>query len=64
VGVSSGWLIAASLIIPFVHVTRQLKQAYQLRWWSAVLRAIVLTHFITIVVSLFLLILLLLGMVG
>jgi hypothetical protein len=64
VGVSSGWLIAASLIIPFVHVTRQLKQAYQLRWWSAGLRAIVLTHFISIVVSLFLLILLLLGMVG
>jgi hypothetical protein len=63
-GVSAGWLLTAALIVPFVHVTRQLKQAYQLRWWSAVARAIVLTHLIMIVVSLFLVILLLLGMVG
>ncbi|AQR75015.1 DUF3667 domain-containing protein [Sphingomonas sp. LM7] len=63
-GVSAGWLTAAALLIPFVHITRQLKQAYRLRWWSAVLRAFVLTHFISVVVTMFLLILLAMGMTG
>jgi hypothetical protein len=55
---------AAGVFIPFLHITRQLKQAYQLRWWSAVLRAIVLTWFITIILTLFLLILVAMGMTG
>ncbi|TGX54861.1 DUF3667 domain-containing protein [Sphingomonas gei] len=63
-GVSSGWLVTAGLLIPFVHITRQLQQAYRLRWWSATLRAIVLTHFITIVLTLFVVILLAMGMTG
>jgi hypothetical protein len=63
-GVPSGWLGAAGVFIPFLHITRQLKQAYQLRWWSAVLRAMVLTWFITIILALFLLILVAMGMTG
>ncbi|WP_029937099.1 DUF3667 domain-containing protein [Sphingomonas sp. UNC305MFCol5.2] len=63
-GVPSGWLGMAGVFIPFFHITRQLKQAYQLRWWSAVLRAIVLTWFIAIVLVLFLLILVAMGMTG
>ncbi|ATY32775.1 DUF3667 domain-containing protein [Sphingomonas psychrotolerans] len=63
-GVAPKWLWVASTLIPFVHITRQLKQAYRLRWWSALLRAFVLTHFITIVLVLFLLILLAMGMMG
>lgn len=64
VGVPSGWLATASFVIPFVHITRQLQQAYRLRWRSAVLRAIVLSWFIAIILTLFLLILLALGMTG
>ena len=63
-GTPSGWVGIAALAIPFVHITRQLKQAYRLRWWSALLRAVVLTHFITIVLILFTLILVAMGMTG
>lgn len=63
-GVPSNWLGVAGLLIPFVHVTRQLQQAYRLRWWSALLRAMVLSWFIAIVLSLFLLILVAMGMLG
>lgn len=63
-GVPSSWLGLAGTLIPFVHVTRQLQQAYRLRWWSALLRAIVLTWFISIVLALFLLILVAMGMMG
>jgi hypothetical protein len=64
VGVSGGVLTTVALIAPLVHIFRQLKQAYALRWWSALLRTLVLSWFITIVLILFLLILLLLGMTG
>lgn len=63
-GVPSGWLGVAGVFIPFLHITRQLKQAYQLRWWSALLRAVVLTWFIAIILTLFLLILVAMGMTG
>lgn len=63
-GVPSNWLGAAGLFIPFFHITRQLQQAYRLRWWSALLRALVLTQFIAIVMALFLLILVAMGMMG
>lgn len=64
IGLGGAWLAFAALLIPFVHVTRQLKQAYQIRWFSAVLRACVLTFFIAWVLTLFVLILLALGMFG
>jgi hypothetical protein len=64
IGVGSGALVLAGLAIPFVHIARQLKQAYRLGWVSAVLRAMLLSFFITIVVLIFLLLLILLGMTG
>ena len=63
-GLGGGWLAIAALLIPFVHVTRQLQQAYQLRWFSAILRAMVLTFFITWILTAFVLILVALGMFG
>ena len=64
VGVSPAWLGTAAFVIPFVHITRQLKQAYSLRWLSAILRALVLSFFIIVILTLFLMILLLLGTLG
>ncbi|MES2443645.1 MAG: DUF3667 domain-containing protein [Pseudomonadota bacterium] len=64
VGVSEGWIVAASFLIPFIHLFRQLKQAYRLRWFSALLRTMVLAFLIQIVLILFLVILLALGMFG
>lgn len=64
VGVSGVWLALMSFVVPFVHITRQLQQAYRLRWFSAILRALVLSFFIWIVIALFLLILVAMGMTG
>ena len=61
-GLSKGFVVAASLIIPVVHLFRQMKQAYELRWYSAVLRTLALLVGIWIVVIIFLLLLVLLGM--
>ncbi|UZK65113.1 DUF3667 domain-containing protein [Sphingomonas sp. M1-B02] len=64
IGLGAPLLTFAAFAVPFVHITRQLKQAYRLRWWSAILRALILSWFITIILMLFLLILLALGMSG
>lgn len=61
-GLSSGWIVAASFAIPFVHLFRQMKQAYRLRWHSALLRTLLLSFLITVILTLFLALLLLLGM--
>jgi len=63
-GVPSRWIGAAGVFIPFAHIARQLQQAYRLQWWSALVRALVLTQFISIVLVLFLLILVSMGMMG
>jgi hypothetical protein len=63
-GLGTGWIVAASLGIPLVHIFRQLQQAYRLRWWSALLRTLVLVALIQVVVTLFLLLLVALGMFG
>lgn len=64
VRVPGGVLGTMAMVIPPVHICRQLKQAYGLRWWSAILRTGVLLWFITIIATLFLLILALLGIMG
>ena len=47
-----GW--AGMLVfIPPIHMYRQLKGAYQLRWWSALLRTVALTMFAFVVAVLF-----------
>jgi hypothetical protein len=61
IGVPSKTLGVIGTLVPLVHITRQLKQAYGLRWPTAILRAFVLSWFIVIILTLFLLILLLLG---
>ncbi len=63
-GVDGGWLMLAAFGVPFVHLFRQLKQAYQLGWFSALLRTLVLTGFIVVVITIFLILLVLLGMLG
>ncbi|WP_213982674.1 DUF3667 domain-containing protein [Sphingomonas sp. dw_22] len=63
-GVSAAWLGTASFVIPLVHMTRQMKQAYSLGWPSAILRTIILCFFIIIILVLFLLLLVLMGMMG
>lgn len=64
IGVGAEWLAIASIAVPFVHITRQLKQAYRLGWVSAVLRAMLLSVFITIVLTIFVVLLVLMGMMG
>jgi hypothetical protein len=63
-GVGEGWLIAAALLIPPIHLYRQLRGAYELRRWSALLRTVVLLFSITVVLTLFVLLLLGLGLIG
>ncbi|MBB5711264.1 DUF3667 domain-containing protein [Sphingomonas xinjiangensis] len=64
VGVASDLVQVLAMIVPFVHITRQLQQAYHLGWPSAIVRAVILTAFIGIVLSLFVLILLTMGATG
>ncbi|MEP9358814.1 DUF3667 domain-containing protein [Sphingomonas sp. KR3-1] len=64
IGMSGGWLAVAALAIPFVHITRQLQQAYAIGWVSATLRATLLTVFISWILTIFVLILVALGMFG
>lgn len=64
VHVSGNVLGTIAMVVPPVHMCRQLQQAYGLGWGSAILRTIVLLWFITIIATLFLLILGLLGIMG
>jgi len=61
-GLPEGFIVAASLILPVVHLFRQMKQAYELRWFSALIRTIALLGAIVFIVSTFLTLLVLLGM--
>ncbi|MBX3594978.1 DUF3667 domain-containing protein [Sphingomonas sp.] len=63
-GVGSDWLGLAAMLVPPVHIFFQMKGAYRLRWWSALLRTLVLLWFITIIAVLFALLLLGLGLLG
>ncbi|MBO9499147.1 MAG: DUF3667 domain-containing protein [Novosphingobium sp.] len=61
VGLPGSLVSPLATVIPFVHITRQLKQAYSIGWVSAILRSLLLSLFIVIILSMFLLILLLMG---
>lgn len=63
-GIGGGVIGLLLLAVPFVHITRQMQQAYALGWFSAIVRTSILTIFIVIVLLLFLLVLLALGMTG
>lgn len=62
IGVSEGYIVLAALTLPPIHLARQMKQAYRLGWLSTILRTAILGFFIIIVVTLFLVILVALGM--
>jgi hypothetical protein len=61
VGVGATWLFAAAVIIPPIHLYKQLRGAYQLSRFSAFWRLLALSVFIWIVIILFIQVLLLLG---
>jgi len=63
-GLRAGILASAALVIPPLHIFFQLKGAYRLRGWSALLRTCVLLVCISVILPLFLLLLLGLGLMG
>lgn len=65
IGVSMGVLGTIGTVVPVVHVYRQFRGGYCLKRWTALVRTFVLAAvFIPIIVSLFLVIVLGLGLVG
>jgi len=52
------------MLVPPVHMYRQLKGAYRLRWWSALARTALLLCFAAVVLSLFSTVVLALGVFG
>jgi hypothetical protein len=64
VGLGGGWLAAAGLLIPPFHIYRQLRGAYQLRRRSALWRTAALLSCASLAVTLFFLLLLMLGLLG
>ncbi len=63
-GAPSGVIAPAATFIPPIHMFRQLKQAYQLHWASALLRTFILSIICTITASLFFVLLLGIGALG
>ena len=63
-GLGKGLAVLAMTFIPPIHMYRQLRGAYQLRWWSAAWRTFLLLNFAFIAVSLFFVLLLALGVLG
>lgn len=64
IGFPGDWLALGFVLIPPVHLYKQLRHAYGLSRPGAVLRLIILSFFIWIVLLLFVLILLFLGILG
>lgn len=63
-GVTGPIIAVAAVLVPPVHMFRQLKQAYQLHWVSALIRTFLLLIFCTITASLFFVLLLGIGALG
>lgn len=63
-GVSGGWLFLATVLIPPLHIYKQLRGAYSLSRFSALWRTMALLFFIAIILTLFLNLLLILGALG
>jgi len=64
IGVGSGWIIAAAIFLPPVHMYKQMRQAYGLSRFGALWRLAAMLVFIVIVLVLFLQLLLILGLSG
>lgn len=63
-GVGSMWIFFATILIPPIHMYKQLRQAYDLSRFSAAWRLAALMMFITIILTVFLNLLILLGIMG
>jgi hypothetical protein len=63
-GLAAGAISTAALLIPPLHIFFQMKGAYRLRGWSALLRTFVLLICISVILPVFLLLLLGLGLMG
>lgn len=63
-GLAMDAIATAALVIPPVHIFFQLKGAYRLGRWGALLRTFILLIFITLILPIFLLLLLGLGLTG
>jgi Protein of unknown function (DUF3667) len=63
-GLPSAAIGMAAVLVPPIHMFRQLKQAYRLHWASALLRTIILTLFCAITATLFFVLLLGIGALG
>jgi hypothetical protein len=64
IGVGNGWIALAVMLVPPIHIYKQLKGAYSLSRWSALWRTFVLLWFVTFTLTLFFLLLLTLGVLG
>ncbi len=64
IGLGGGLLQSLVLLVPPVHTYRQFRGAYQLSHWSAIWRAFLLLIFASITSTLFLLLLIALGVLG
>lgn len=63
-GVSSGLISLAAMLVPPLHIYRQVKGAYLLSRWSALWRTFLLLVFVSVTLSLFFTLLLALGVLG
>jgi hypothetical protein len=63
-GVPASVTSTAAILIPPVHIFRQLKQAYQLHWASALIRTFILVGFCFITATIFFVLLLGIGALG
>ncbi|CAA9528019.1 MAG: Gll1812 protein [uncultured Sphingosinicella sp.] len=63
-GISSRWMALAVMLIPPLHIYKQLKGAYRLSRWSALWRTFMMLVFVALTTSLFFLLLLTLGVLG
>jgi len=63
-GVGAAIVAPAAIFVPPIHMFRQLKQAYQLHWASALIRTFLLVNFCAITASLYFVLLLGIGALG
>ena len=63
-GAPSAIIALAAIFVPPVHILRQLKQAYQLSWGSALLRTFILVNFCFMTATIFFVLLLGIGALG
>ena len=63
-GIGEALIGLALVLVPPLHMFRQLRGAYALSWWSAAWRTIALLVFATVATGLFLLLLVLIGVAG